>query len=111
MSKMEVKTHRLDRGPDIIRVKAAFKTQCLPLTIGSGAVLMILAPPFFVVIAEAREIFSALGLAAILNYDAVKTLFCAIFVMIAGLTWQTTFFAIKLINKLKELQVPDTKSK
>jgi hypothetical protein len=85
---------------------AAYWTRSQPLVAGSCALVVILARPFVSAIAGSVGALESHGVSALVHYDPVKALFCAVFVLTATLAWQTARLNIGLRRKLKELHAP-----
>jgi hypothetical protein len=97
-----------DRRPAITQVRAAYRTRSLPLAIGSAAIAIILAPSFVETVLRAVRACSDSGVGAIRSYDAVGTLFCAVYVATVLLTIHTARMTVRLRRRLAELRAPQT---
>lgn len=103
---IEVPRYKEDRGPVISAVRAAYVRQSVPLAAASVAVVLILAPPLFQVLIEAVHTWARLRGDALFSYDAVKTMFCAVYGVMFGLAIHLGRIAWRLRKKLGLLESP-----
>jgi len=90
-SDLAIPPHKPDRGSAISKVRAAYYTRALPLVIGAATVSIILFPDLICTLWSSFRTYRDLGFRAIRSYDAVKALFCAIWVMTMIFTIHASF--------------------
>jgi len=100
---LAIPPHKDDRRPVLSKVSAAYYTRTLPLVIGAASVSIILLPDLLRTLWSSFHSYRDLGFCAIRSYDAVKTLFCAIWAMTIMFTVHAFFLARNLKTKLSTL--------
>ena len=103
--------HKDDQGPIIRKKKAAYQSRALPLAIASVTLAAVLTPDLISVTIFALRTVYQKGFAAVILFNPVKTLFCAIAVTSIGLAVHTSRLALrtracwkKLIRRPKKPQ-------
>src|ERR1700687_3530403 len=92
--------YKPDRGPLISKVKVVYYTRALPLVVGAATVSIILFPDLLRTLWSSFQAYRDRGFGAIESYDAVRTLFCAIWAMTFAFAGHAFFLAKKLKTHL-----------
>jgi hypothetical protein len=103
---MQVRKFKEDRRLDIELVESTLRNRSIPLALAGVAVTLILAPAFVSIIIEGGMTWVRFGARAIMHYDAVKTLFCAVYVVTFGLAVHLSRLTVLIRGTLSRLNGP-----
>lgn len=101
-----IPTHVPDRRPLSLLVHSAYLTRALPLLIGALAVSLALLPDVSRTVWRSLQAYRHFGVQAIESYDAVQTLFCAIWMTTVFFALHSHFLCRDLRKKLAKLKQP-----
>jgi cell division protein FtsX len=102
-----------NRRSAIEYVEGVRDTRAMPLALAGFVASLLLAPPATIAIVDAFSKIDVLarlfsGLKVIKSYDAVTSLFVAVWIALIGLATSSAVALLRLRNLLKDLKGPDT---
>lgn len=100
---LEVALKKADRKPNREKVYVAYRRRAAPLLIGAATVSSILFPDFVRTVLTSVRAYSNCGVYAFKSYDAVGTLFCAIWIMTMSFAIHIYFLAKELHRRLAKM--------
>lgn len=98
---------RLDRGPEIARVRRTLRGRALPLAAASGSLVLIFLPSAVLVIRHAGDLLLADPVAALRRYDPVPAAFLAVYLVAVALFGTALATTLRLRRLVRRLAGPD----
>lgn len=100
---LSISPHIEDRPPERRRVKVALYGKALPIALTSVPSTLIFLPDGIFIVSDAIAFVLSSPCKALASYDAVRTTFCFIVLLLAGLGAYATILVIRLRHKLAEI--------